>query len=348
MQLPLLLETPYSNTGVESHFDKPVPFCPDTPILAIDHVTLLWYEREDFDILPFVREILGVEFDFTVSFPMRVGVVWENCYRGSLGCLYMFRRTETGIRYRLSVSGRACSSVPLELLLRFFEIVHSNNPEVECKRLDICLDDYSKRLTFENLCAALDAENYSGFRNGLAIKNFDKSGGWTVELGSRQSDHFVRAYNKSAQSKGRIDAVRWESEFKGDKANYIYHQLASQKTVVDSMACLELYVFGDFNFIHKDDKNLERCDKLDWWAEFLDWVGFGRAKVLIEKPVTSIESRIIWIKKQVEKSLALLSRAFGLDDFDSFIDDCVASGSRRLKRFDDILLLEYLNARLVA
>ena len=355
MQLSFLTETPCSNTGLDSPLstpvlfspNTPVPFSPNTPILAIDALTLIWDACEDFDILPFVRDLLGVEFDFTSSFPRKIGVVWENCYRGSLGCLYMFRQNKEGVRYRLAISGKACSNVPLELLLRFLEVVYSNNPKLECSRIDICLDDYSKKLTFDNLSAALDSESYSGFRNGLAIKNYNRSGGWTVNLGSRDSQHFARVYNKAAESKGRIDAIRWESEFSGDKADYIFRKLASQKTVVAATAHLELYIFGNFDFIYKDDKNLERCEKLEWWSDFLTWLGFGRGKVVVKKAVTTIESRIVWIKKQVEKSLALLSRAFGLDDFDSFIDDCVASGSRRLRKFDDILLLEYLNARLV-
>ena len=346
MQLSFSTETPCSNTGLDSQPSTRLPFSPDTPILAIDNVSLMWDELDGFDILPFVRDLLGVEFDFTHSYPIRIGVVWENCYRGSLGCLYMFRRTERGIRYRLSISGKACSRTPLDLLLRFFEVVHHNNADLICSRMDICLDDYSKKLTFDNLCAALDAKNHSGFNGGTSTRNHDGSDGWTVYLGSRQSQHFVRVYNKAAESKGRIDAIRWESEFKSDKADYIYRKLALQKTSAAAVAHLELYVFGNFDFIYKNQKNLERCDRLTWWEDFLAWVGFGRAKILVDKPVTSIESRVIWIKKQVEKSLALLSRAFGLDDFQSFIGDCVDSGSRRLKRFDDILLLEYLAARL--
>lgn len=350
MQILLPLETPDSNTGLKSHSypSSELPFSPDTPILSIDSLTLIWDFLPDFDILPLVKKILQVEFDFTSSHPMRVGVIWDNCYRGSMGCLYMFRATELGVRYRLAISGKACASVPIELFLRFIEMVYSSNPAVECSRIDICLDDYKKHLTYDNLCAALDpkVKNYSGFHSGRSVRNYDDSDGWTVYLGSRESEHFVRVYNKSAESKGRIDAVRWESEFKGDKADLICRSLASSSTVADSLKKLQGYLFGNFNFIHKVDRNLERCDKLKWWSEFLNWVGFGRCNILVVKPVTSIESRVLWIKKQVEKSLALLSRAFGLDDFQLFMDECLASGSRRLRRLDDLLVLEYLNSQL--
>ena len=359
MQLSFLTETPCSNTGLDSPpsplvlVNTTIPFDCDTPVLGIDALTLLWYECEGFDILPFIRDLLDVQFDFTSSFPQKIGVLWDKCFRGSFGCKYMCRAVvdDSGhfarIRYRLTLSGQACSRVPLESLIRFMEVVFANNPKVECSRIDIRLDDYSKRLTFDNLCAALDSKNYSGFLHGTAIKNYDGSDGWTVNLGSRESDHFVRAYNKLAESKGRINAHRWESEFKNGKADYIFHQLASQKDIVSATACLELYIFGNFDFIYKDDKNLERCDRLGWWEDFLTWLGFGRGKIIVEKVKSTIESRIVWIKKQVEKSLALLSRAFGLDDFETFIGDCVASGSRRLRKFDDILLLEYLDALIV-
>ena len=354
MQLELLVQsqveslgqTPCSNTGLVSPLNTPLPFSVDTPVLSVDNLSLMWYKRDDFDILPMVRDLLLVDFDFTTSHSIKIGVVWENCYRGSMGCLYMFRQTDKGVRCRLSISGKACSSVPLDLLLRFLEVVGHANADLVCSRIDVCLDDYGKRLTFDNLCAALDAGNMSGFRKGDSVKNHDRSGGWTVYLGSRQSEHFVRIYNKSAESKKRIDAVRWESEFKGGKADSIFRKLVSCKTVVASLANLEMLIFGDFDFIHKVDRNIERCDRLDWWDEFLLWVGFGRCKILTNKPVTSIESRVLWIKKQVEKSLALLSCALGLDDFQSFVDERVASGLRRLTRFDNLMLLEYLNSRL--
>jgi DNA relaxase NicK len=260
----------------------------------------------------------------------------------------MCRHTPTGLRYRLAIPGKVCASVPLNLLLRFFEVVNDLNDEVVCSRIDICVDDFTKRLTFDHLSAALKDKNYSGFRTCQGIQNYDDANGWTIYLGSRQSEHMVRIYNKSAESLGRVDSIRWESEYKGEKANAIFKSLARAVTLDSSVKLLKGYVLGKVQFIDRSDKNLERCNMLDWWLEFVMYLGYERCQVLCEKPVTSIESKVIWIKKQVEKALALVSRAYGSERFQVFVDECVASGGDRLRRFDELLLIEYLNGQMIA
>lgn len=315
------------------------------PSISIDGFSLMWDELDSFDILPIIKQLLLVEFDFTKSTSMTIGVRWDYVYRGSLGALYMYRHTPTGLRYRLSIPGKVCTSIPLRLVLRFFEVVSGLNDELDCSRIDICVDDFTKKLTFDNITTALKQKNYSGFRTKQGIQNYDALNGWTVYLGSRQSEHMVRIYNKSAESMGRIDAIRWESEYKGKKANSIFKSLSKAIDIESSVKLLKGYVLGKVNFIDRFDKNLERCDLLDWWREFVEYLGYERCQVLCEKVVTSIESKVKWINKQVEKALALVSRAFGSERFQVFIDECVNSGSDRLRRFDELLLVEYMNGQ---
>lgn len=349
MQTSLLLETPSSNTGLTSQIRTPTLSRPNTTInYSVDNLSLLWDKSPDLDIFLLCKKLLSVEFDFSHSFPMTVGVRWEHTNRGSLGCLYMERETSVGVRCRLSLSGKACASVPIELLLHFLSIVSSSPVEVSCSRIDICLDDYTKRLTFENIWAALESGNHSGFRTSHAIKNFgNKRGGWTVNLGSRQSSHFVRIYDKSAESKGRIDSIRWESEFKHEKAQAIFKSLAAATTCVDALKLVKGYTFGKFHFIDKTNKNLDRCNALDWWLDFLLFVMHEQAEILVDKVVTSIESSVLWIRRQVEKSLARISRAFGTEKFEEFLDDCLVSGRNRLKAIDNLLIVEYMNAQFI-
>lgn len=342
-----------SNTGLNSPTTPPPFSCPSIgqvtpplPALSIDGFSLLWDEVESFDILPLIKNLLGVEFDFTKSISMTVGVRWDYVYRGSLGALYMCRLTPDGFRYRLSIPGKVCSSVPLRLSLRFFEVVYSQNPDIICSRIDICIDDFSKKLTFENIAQALKEKNHSGFRTCQAINNYDSLNGWTIYLGSRQSEHMVRVYNKSAESLGRVNSIRWESEYKGEKSNAIFKSLALSLTPEHSIKLLKGYVLGKINFIHHIDKTLERCKMLDWWAEFVAYLNFERVQVLVDKVVTSIESKMNWFGKQVEKSLALISRALGSEGFQTFIDESLVSGTDRLRKYDEILLIEYLNSKL--
>lgn len=351
MQLELV-PPPASNTGLNSQGPSPLTFelqekpaNPDkSPSLSADSLTLLWDELEGFDILPLVKELLLVEFDFTKSRTQKIGVVWDYVFTGTYNCLFMYRRTPNGLRYRLCITGKACASVSLDLLLRFIECARSQNPEITCSRIDICLDDFSRRLTFDKLCNALESGQYSGFSSSHVVRNFDGSGGWTVYLGSRESQHFARIYNKEAESKGLIKSTRFESEFKGDKANSIFVALSQAPCLGSAIRLMRGYIFGNFNFIERKDKNLERCSMLDWWAEFVEYTGFERLRLLIEKPVPTVERRVKWIHKQVEKTMALLCRAFGRKRFAKFVNECVKSGSERLKRIDDLLIIEYLHS----
>lgn len=353
MQLSFSTETPCSNTGLNSQVTTERPFSRPshhkslsgrTITYSVDNLSLLWDKLHGFDIFSLCKQYLLVEFDFTKSSPRTVGVRWDHSYIGSLGCLYMERETSTGTRCRLSLSGKACSSVPTELLLHFFTAVSVGNSEVSCSRIDICLDDFTKKLTLENISSALEVGNHCGFQKSHIIRNYGGRGGWTVNLGSRQSEQFVRIYDKCAESKGRIDSVRWESEFKHDKSQAIFKALAGASTVVDALKLLRGYAFGNFHFIDRSDKNLQRCNVLDWWLEFITFVAYEKVEILTEKAVTSIESSVKWIEYQVEKTLARISRAFGEDKFQEFMDKCLSSGLRRLKRVDDLLVIEYMNA----
>lgn len=318
--------------------------CPPLELsVSIDSISLLWDDKERFDMLGLLKEYLMVEFDFTRSIPKTIGVRWDNSYRGSLGCLYANRKTPNGIRHRLSIPGKVCSSVPLPLLLRFIETVYNQNPDICCSRIDICLDDFTKRLTYEDIHAALKEKNYSGFVTSRSIENDAGRSGWTHYLGSRESNHMVRIYDKSTESRGRVDSIRWESEYKDEKSQAIFESLAKSATVIDAHRLLCGHIFGNINFIDKKDRNLKRCSMLTWWAEFLEYVDFQRCQVLCKKPVTSIESSVKWVHKQVEKTLARLSRVFGVERFQEFINDCVVSGSRRLKKIDDLMIVEYMN-----
>lgn len=354
MQLAFL--TPPSNTGLNSQIPARKSFRPSShclpsvdraPNYGIDNLTLMWDEC-GCDVLSILKGCLLLEFDLTQSFPMRVGVMWDACFRTVRGDLYQQRviDSEGNKRYRLAISGKTCSSLSTNSLIRFCEIIKSQIPSVVCSRIDIRLDDFSRRLTKETICAALDSGNYSGFKKYQLISNGGGAIGWTINCGSRQSNSFTRIYDKLAESLGRIPSIRFETEYKDEKANSIFNYISSCPTPCQALKYIHGLALGKVNFIERSDKNLERCSMLTWWAEFLDYVDFQVCQVIVEKCESSIEKSKNWIHKQVEKTLALLHRTFGQEGFTEFLDGCVTSGARRLKRIDELKMLEYLQATL--
>lgn len=354
MQLDFL--TPPSNTGLNSQIPARTSFRPSnpdstfvdrSPNYGIDNLTLMWDECEC-DVLSILRDCLLLEFDLSQSFSMRVGVMWDTCFRTVRGDLYQQRviDNEGNKRYRLAISGKTCSALSANSLIRFCEIIKSQIPSVVCSRIDVRLDDFSRRLTKETICAALDSGNYSGFKKYQLISNGGGAIGWTINLGSRQSNSFTRIYDKGAESLGRIMSIRFETEYKDEKANAIFNHISDCVTPSLALKYIHGLALGKVNFIERSDKNLERCSMLTWWAEFLAYVDYQVCQVIVEKCESSIEKSKKWIEKQVEKTLALLHRTFGEEGFKQYLDGCITSGARRLKRIDELKMVEYMQATL--
>lgn len=95
-----------------------------------------------------------------------------------------------------------------------------------CKvtRMDIAADDYQK------VYMPIDyVDFYRENRIRTYCRRFQYIGcnGGTVYLGSRNSGRYVRIYDKNKESKGEIDAIRYELEFRGHYAQMVVDKLLS-------------------------------------------------------------------------------------------------------------------------
>lgn len=84
--------------------------------------------------------------------------------------------------------------------------------------------------------AAKDAaEHTKGNRKRGVVKNEDNNGGFSVYVGSRDSDYYLCAYNKEAQSQEEVyrGSWRYELRFKNDKATALAHSLFCRQTDTD-------------------------------------------------------------------------------------------------------------------
>src|SRR4029453_1584469 len=90
--------------------------------------------------------------------------------------------------------------------------------------------------------------------------------GYTVYIGARSSDRFVRIYNKAVEQKLKDGSVwtRCEVEFKK-------HQSQLAASYILQGCDLRSLIFSAIDFRDRQaDKNTSRCPQLDWWAA---WVG---------------------------------------------------------------------------
>lgn len=163
--------------------------------------------------------------------------------------------------------------------------------------------------------------------------------GETIYIGNRQSESFVRCYDKAAQNVAKNGGERlphWarvELEIKRRKAQVLWAEILQVHRKNGDVAALILGLMlnlVDFKEpgVHKDRRRWETCP---WWSEFL---GIG-AKVPITVPkseVTLIEAKR-WLLDQVGITAAMVKE---LDP--GFIDFMFASGNSRRKKSHEVKL----------
>lgn len=129
--------------------------------------------------------------------------------------------------------------------------------------------------------------------------------GYTIYIGARSSDRFVRIYNKAAEQKiddGRI-WTRAEVEFKKGQAQiaaaHIYQGID-----------LRSLVFSAIDFRDRAaDTNTSRCPRLDWWGA---WVGVvERVSFAVETLEKTVKQVYDWVVRQCAPSLAFLDKYLG-------------------------------------
>lgn len=325
--------TPRSNTGSDSQ-----PRLNYTGLeCGIDELTLLW--KGDTDILDITSKMLQISFDYSKSSSRKIGILWHRCYTGTMGALYSQRDTPDGTCHRLVITGTACQRASVSILHRYCQMVAFASDTVRCSRLDVRADDYGSLLQYGRILAALEEGQFSGFKKCSVIKNISEPG-WTFSLGSRESNHYVRIYDKAAESGGRIDCRRFESEFKGSKSDQVFKLIVARDSL--SSDFLGSVLLQKINFVDKNDKNLDRNLRLDWWDEFVSALSLKSVLAVVSKIKSSVQKKMDWIAYQVEKSLALIKKCLGLDDYTVWLQSRERAGTSRLREADDLMIVEYL------
>lgn len=171
-------------------------------------------------------------------------------------------------------------------------------------RIDIAIDSetvHMDQIVASNLAGQVVSrsrpENWDYRLNG--------KGGQTLYLGSRNSDRFVRFYDKAKEQDLQGDQVwtRCEVEFKRDAAEILAAHIAKG-------GCLREVVLATVDFRIDDDSNKSRRTRCDWWQ---DWVLVLDSSVsfAVKKVEKTIADAYNWLQKQVAPTMAFVSMALG-------------------------------------
>lgn len=185
-----------------------------------------------------------------------------------------------------------------------------------CSRVDLTIDDYTKSFRPRQCYDAYKDGNLTGFRTTGTWHESGPvdaiSGTFTAgKRGKSGSGKRFMVYDKFLESKGEIDAVRCELSLYSKYAQQAYEKLCNAYHE-DWSKIIPGYITGCIDFIdHSVDKNIPRCPRLPFWAEFVG--SFASIKLRTE-PVKKCSFRKMqnWVTKQVAPTLATLLSSYVL------------------------------------
>ena len=152
----------------------------------------------------------------------------------------------------------------------------NSNWKLKCHRIDVAVDDYSRRLfPVGRMIVAYLEGNHCGFQviDDSYLDIIDNKLVGTLGIGSRYSSLFIRIYTKHKYF------VRWEAEFKRKKAQKLFNNLVEirkNKTddithIKDILKALDAAAFNEIDFRDKSSvsssKNATkaRTEPLAFW-----------------------------------------------------------------------------------
>jgi DNA relaxase NicK len=332
---------PHSNTGSNSLVQ---PLRDGEIQSRLDNISLLWKRGKSQRLVRVIDQFLGVKFDINILPPRKIGVMWDRNWTSVTGTLYSERDTANGDIYcRLSISGQDCERATNDRMWGFLRWARNTLFGLTCSRLDICVDDYKKELNSSSIEQALIDGNYTGVRSGKVLTNYGgKYQGFTVSLGSRDSEKYIRFYDKFAESHGRLDCYRWEVEYKGDLANKIFNLiLECPRTKTKYQRFLINIAVSCIDFIDKNDKNITRNIRLEWWEAWLSRVQSEKIIVRVVRVKTAISAKKNWIQRSVSKALLMVQRSIGVERLEHFLLQIMKDAESRINSMDELIMADY-------
>jgi Replication initiation factor len=323
--------TPVSNTGLYSQ---------TTTItnkngyeVGVDWLTISSDSISAFELSGII-ELIEKTFDETIEFNTKMATFDGKHYSAS--SVASLRGTRVFANYpnertiyaelRFKIPGKALSAATANEC-RDTMAVLKDMYGFTCSRFDCAIDDYGKVLDLDEVKKAQDLGNFAH----VEVTGYHESGerggkekGKTITFGSRVSESYLRVYDKSVQSSGEIDAIRFEVEFKGAKAQAVFEQYCDF-TFDDEQGAAKVIAgaaLGAVRFCDRSsgEKNLERLTDLPWYKKLCDSVVSG-FRLRVRKKERFLDDAIGWVTKAVMPTLAMIRSYMGDDVFLQWVYD---------------------------
>lgn len=181
--------------------------------------------------------------------------------------------------------------------------------EGKCTRIDLAIDTDKVHIdTIEAACTDVAAGGQETLVTRCQKVDLDKSlrgsKGKTIYVGSRNSDRFVRFYDKAVEQ--GLEGVVWtrcEIQHGGEHANVVAHSI-----IQGGLDPVELFN-SVVDFRDPDsDPHPSRRSRCDWWETWLG-VCTSRVSFAIVQLDKAVKQVAEWVVTQVAPSLAMLAMA---------------------------------------
>jgi len=289
-------------------------------------------------------------------------IFWDNPEYGYRGYLHHYRSdvgavvawgmggSASGDHFHVNLSGSFCRSVGAVAVLRFIQRLESLDCRVNYSRFDFCIDDYARRQNCEGIVAAVTAGNYNTRLKRIQYWNdFHPDQGnrvLGVNFGSRGGLSYIRIYDKGIESRGEIDAIRYELELRDERATLQVKQLVHlpESEWQDNLISLFRATLDFVSYSNPEHK--ERGVPLGWWADITG--GGDKSRLSIPKPKISIRRSVQWVHRQWSATFAMLGHAFGYQQMVDFLyqsSQQVTLNSKQNQALSDFLSFVATNIR---
>jgi hypothetical protein len=177
-------------------------------------------------------------------------------------------------------------------------------------RLDVALDLPKGLIDYDKVIDSLESRGFKGVRKASCHKDWGgEFPGWSVTLGTRQSDRQVVLYDKYAESHGELICDRIELRVQDDKAQVLSEEMGKWMQGRDEEWARKLgeVVTGALDVrVREAGKVWSQLSFAGWWAAIIRMVGHGVFPA-VTRIYRSLDSKRAWLQRQV---LGTLEKVF--------------------------------------
>jgi len=276
-----------------------------------------------------LERVLQTRFERRWDEPRTIGRKWDGYAIAPNGAIVCWRRLgDPGqplserpyCQLWWSLPGEVWRTTDTRQRIRLYQLVSILGARVT--RLDLAIDDWKREFPLEDMAVAARQGQVVGFRRWAIQESSSVRGlprGYSVTLGSPQSDLRLVAYDKWAESRGLIPAVRLELRLRDGRAQGAWSKLVGANFDYRTVAAL---VTGavDFRERRVGDRHVGRRPRLSWWRQFLQRLRVEPAKLPAVGIRKSLQQTLDWLARQVSASLAIVSRVVGRDAVNQLLE----------------------------